>query len=231
MINENSGGYNKSGVFFAILALYEFYTRPTYDYHQQRSEEVAPAMRPPAISGVERNWFRSAIPLGSLIFSLHCLLSDSSTIIAWSWTGFADRKPRGPQPNLHESLTLIAQSLGLLVAILLSRKSNVLKHPLWFIYGACSSFVMYWYRDWLGYTGGLNLAVFLMSIIPQILEDAASASTGRVGKIYFTAWAVNCLLDLADVWTVAYAFVPGGVFLRERTNLYAILSLRTTCCC
>lgn len=211
------------------MFLYEFHTRPTYGYQQEKSKKVAPTVQPPAVASGERNWLLSAIPLGSLIFSLHCLLSDSSTIIAWSWTGFVDRKPRGPQPNLHGSITLIAQSLGLLVAILLaSRKSNIVTHPLWFIYGACSSFVMYCYRDWLGYTGGLNLAVFLMSIIPQILEGAASASAGRVAKTYFTAWLVTCLLDLADVWTVAYAFVPGGVFLRERTNVYVITITKNT---
>lgn len=213
------------------MALYEFHTRPAYDYLQEKSEKVVPIVQPTVVAGGERNWLLSAIPLGSLIFSLHSLLSDSSTMIAWSWTGFVDRKPRGPQPHFQGSITLIAQSLGLLVATLLaSRKSNILTHPVWFIYGACSSFVMYWYRDWVGYTGGLNLAVFLMSIIPQILEGAASASAGRVAKTYFTAWLVTCLLDLADVWTVAYAFVPGGVFLRERTNVYVITAFRTTPC-
>jgi hypothetical protein len=177
----------------------------------------------PHRAGDDRHWLSSAAPLGSLIFSLHCLLSDSSTLIAWSWTGYADRQPQGPQSNLHGSMTLIAQSVGLLIPILLaSHKYHALMHPLWFTYGAASSFVMYRYRNWLGYAGGLNLCIFLMSILPMILRGAASASTGQVAKVYFTSWLVACLLDLANVWTVAYAFVPGGIYLRERTDLYVV---------
>lgn len=219
MINENSGGYNKTGLFLALLALYELHTRPSHINHQYPTEKVAQMQ--PTVADDARHWLTSAIPLGSLIFSLHCLLSDSSTLIAWSWTGYTDRRPQGPQPNLHGSLTLTAQSLGLLIPIVLaSRESRILTHPFWFAYGTISSFVMYQYRNWLGFVGGLNMAVFLMSIIPLVLQGAASMSMGRVATVYFTAWLVACLLDLANVWTVAYAFVPGGVYLRERSDLY-----------
>ena len=221
MVNESSGGYNKTGIILGLLALYELHTRPS---QHQTAENVARAQ--PAVAGEVRHWLISAIPLGSLVFSLHCLLSDSSTLIAWSWTGYMNRRPQGPLPNLHGSITLIAQSLGLLIPILLaSRGSRLLMHPAWLAYGTISSFVMYQYRNWLGYVGGLNLAIFLMSIIPQVLDGAASASTGRVATTYFMAWLVACLLDLANVWTVAYAFVPGGVYLRERTDLYVFYPL------
>jgi hypothetical protein len=218
MVNASSGGYNNSGIVIAILALFELHTRPAHVYREQITEKAAHTR--PAIAGDDRHWLTSAIPLGSLIFSLHCLLSDSSTLIVWSWTGYANRRPQGPQPNLHGSVTLIAQSVGLMIPILLApRKSRILNHPLWLGYGATSSFVMYQYRNWLGYSGGLMLAIFLMSIIPGILCGAASASKERVAKTYFIAWLIACLMDFASVWTVAYAFVPGGVYLRERTDL------------
>lgn len=219
MLTQDCGGYNKTGLVLASLALYEFHTRPSYSAHEQTTETAAPGVRL-AIADVGRHWFSSAVSLGSLLFSLHCLLSDSGTLIAWSWTGYEDRRPRGPQPNLHGSITLVAQCLGLLISVLaISRQSNILTHPLWFIYGAASSAVMYRYRNWPGYIGGLHLAIFMMSIIPQVLQDAASTSKGRIAKTYFTAWLVACLLDLANVWTVAYAFVPGGVYLRERSDM------------
>ena len=76
---------------------------------------------------------------------------------------------------------------------------------------------MYSYKDWVGYAGGLNFAIFVMSIIPIVLVQAQS--TECIGKTYFVALGVTCVFDLASVWTVAYAFVPGGVYLRERTDL------------
>src|SRR5882762_10264351 len=107
MLNEDSGGYNKTGLILALFALYELHTRPSYVQGQHA------ALVEPAVVGDVPHWLTSAVPLGSLIFSLHCLLSDSSTLIAWSWTGYANRRPQGPQPNLHGSVTLIAQSVGL----------------------------------------------------------------------------------------------------------------------
>ena len=220
MVNAESGGYNKSGLFLALLALFEMHTRPD----NIRDGRISGyAVTPTAVNfnrNRDRHWFFPAVSLGSLIFSLHCFLSDSSTLIAWSWSGYENRLPRGPQPNLHGALTLISQCLGLLVPISLgSRHRDILGHPAWFMYGALSSFIMYRYKGWLGYGGGLNFTIFLMSIIPQVFEGAAVYSKGIVARMYFTVFLTTCLLDLANVWTVAYAFVPGGDYLRERSDL------------
>lgn len=220
MVNAESGGYNKSGLFLALLALCEMHTRPD-NIRDGRTSGYAVA--PTAVNSKrnkDRHWLIPALSLGSLIFSLHCFLSDSSTLIAWSWSGYENRLPRGPQPNLHGALTLIAQCLGLLISVSLGpRHRDILVHPVWFLYGAFSSFVMYQYKGWLGYGGGLNFAIFLMSIIPPVFEGAAVYSRGTVARMYFTAFFTTCLLDLANVWTVAYAFVPGGNYLRERSDL------------
>lgn len=102
--------------------------------------------------------------------------------------------------------------MGLLLALtLISRNSiEALAHPLWFLYGSAATSVLYTYRNWFGYIGGLNLAVFMMSVIPVVFKRASDAvgSTGQsIGKVYFTAMLVYCLLGLASIWTVAYAFV------------------------
>lgn len=78
---------------------------------------------------------------------------------------------------------------------------------------------MYQHRDWVGYIGGLNLAVFSMSMLPPVLSMVAESSSGHLAKTYTLVFFVTCLFYLASVWTVAYAFVPGGVYLRERTDL------------
>lgn len=57
-----------------------------------------------------------------------------------------------------------------------------------------------------------------MSIIPHVL--LYTSGTSSVTKTYTAAFITVILLYLADVWTVAYAFVPGGDLLRERTDMY-----------
>ena len=77
----------------------------------------------------------------------------------------------------------------------------------------------YTYKDWTGYAGGLCLAFFLMSLVPGVRARAAAAA-GRAGtgRVAATAWLVVALFDVASVFTVAYAFVPGAWYFRERTN-------------
>jgi hypothetical protein len=163
------------------------------------------------------HWLGAALALGSLLFTIKNMLTESSTLIAWSWTGYPIN---GPVPHLHGCLTLIAQCLGLLLpASMSSSQSRVLSHPIWFLYGSISAYFTYRYRDWLGYAGGLNLSIFLMSILPPTLRQTAEVSKGRLGRTYFVVFLIVCLFYLASVWTVAYAFVPGGVYLRERTDL------------
>ncbi|KDQ53108.1 hypothetical protein JAAARDRAFT_39481 [Jaapia argillacea MUCL 33604] len=224
LVNETSGGYNKTGIALALLALAELYTRP--------SETPIIKRRPKQLGDRRVNhegrtsWFIPAVSLGGLLFSLHLFLADSSTLIAWSWTGYPIK---GPVPHTHGSLTILAQVLGLLIPLYLSshapRLLSILQSPAWFLYGAASAYVTFTYRNWLGYAGGWNLSVFLMSLIPQVFENAASS--GKVARTYFTAWLVAILFDLANVWAVAYAFVPGGVYLRERTDLILIMQMAT----
>lgn len=69
----------------------------------------------------------------------------------------------------------------------------------------------------MGYSGGLALAVFLMSITPLVMQRATL--TGKVARTYTTAFFVAIVLNLASIFTVAYAFVPGGNIVRERTDV------------
>ncbi|KAJ6577178.1 Frag1/DRAM/Sfk1 family-domain-containing protein [Mycena capillaripes] len=232
-VDSNSGGYNKIGMVLALLAVYEQHSRsPTRTISAQAKKvaQNAKSSSSEEVASPQGHWLTGALPLGSLVFILHSLLSDSSTLISWSWTGYIDSQPRGPVPHLHGSLTFIAQVMGLLLTLtFISWKSiDTLAHPLWFIYGSAATAVLYTSRNWLGYIGGLNLAVFVMSVIPIVLKraSAAAGSTGgSTGKVYFTAMLVYCLLVITSAITVAYAFVPGGVYLRERTDIVLLLQM------
>ncbi len=217
-MNERSGGWNKTGIVLAILALLEFASRP-----DTTSPPSPPAPQKTAqISPPNTHWLPASLALGGLIFSLHSLLSDPTTLIAWAWTGYP---LSGPVPALHGSLTHVAQAFGLALAAFLAsspQTSGALTHPLYLTLGAASGYVMYAYKDWVGYAGGLGVAVFLMSIIPPVwarAREAAVAPDGGVGRTVAIVWLVVCLFDVASTFTVAYAFVPGGEYFRERTDL------------
>ena len=220
IVNAESGGYNKTGIALALIAIYNFSSRsfdpakgePSHLTSDKPSSSAAPAPS-------RTNWLADGIALGSFLFTLHCFLSDPSTLVAWSWSGYP---VKGPLPHLHGSLTHLAQAIGLLIAAYTSGTSSVINtsHPLWFAYGAASAAVMYLYRDWPGYIGGWNFALFLMSIIPTVLGSAALNK--HIGKTFFMAFLTTALLDVANTFTVAYAFVPGGEYFRERTNWWVM---------
>lgn len=214
-MHKQSGGYNKTGIVLACIAILNYASRPSSASFASPHPEK-PAPNKPIASG---SWLAASVSLGSLLFTLHCLLEDSGTVIAWSWTGYPIN---GPVPHLHGSLTHVAQALGLLLPLLLSSWSpsgvDALLHPLWFAYGAASAYVMYAYRNWLGYAGGASFAVFLTSVFPAVLCSTAGAATGRVARTLGLAWLLVCVLVVGNVFTVAYAFVPGGEYFRERTG-------------
>lgn len=220
MLNEETGGYNKLGMIFAVCAILELATRPSSPPIKEAKSDVSKDASKSA-KDVPRHWIPTSIALGSLFFTLHCMFTDSSTIIAWSWSGYQDGQPRGPLPHLHGAITLFAQSLGLIIPAVLpaSTSSALLDHPLWFVYGSASAFVMYRFRDWIGFIGGLNFAIFCMSILPSILSQSSAWQGNKAGRRFFVTFFVAILFYLANVWTVAYAFVPGGIYLRERTDL------------
>jgi hypothetical protein len=237
-VNEETFIYNKIGIALGVLALHEFYTRPPSNpaFGKANSKQTAT----PPTSGLPRtkhspHWLTASLPLGALLFTLHNHLADASTLVAWSWTGYESRSPRGPVPHLHGAITLVVQCAGLLVPVTLASlsasdsettlQSNImnlemLAHPVWLVFGAASSWVMYTYKDWTGYAGGLGLAFWTMSITPMVFQRArASASLeGKMARTFTTGLLTYCLLVVASIFTVAYAFVPGGAILRERTD-------------
>jgi hypothetical protein len=215
-VNENTGGYNKTGLVLALICLAESYVRPAPAHNGKEPVKVTQPQQSPSPKA-----FAAAAPFGALIYILHNYLSDSSTLIAWSWTGYLNGQPKGPLPHVYGSLTLIAQSIGLLLGLAqTSLPFDIIGHLAWLVYGSASAAVTYFYKDWVGYLGGLNFALFTMSVIPHVFRQAsAAASATSVAKVYFHAMLVYVLISLANVWTVAYAFVPGGPYLRERTDL------------
>lgn len=201
IMHEANGGWNRTGVAIAVIAAI-FTSRSQYTSSQ-----------PASIAGPKESSVAAAFGFAGLMFALHTLLCDSSTIITWVWEGYPIR---GPQPVPHGFVTIAAMLLGIYLGV---TKRQVTGNWAAFFISNVGAFVLYASDGWVGYIGGLVLTVYLLSITPVILESAGRHNPGiSFGLGFFFL----VLLYLGHVWIVAYAFVPGGPLLRERTDLILI---------
>jgi hypothetical protein len=208
IMKADTGGWNKTGIMLAVISCVRL---------GQRSPSV-PAVGIPMVKGKTESGMGAAAGLAGVVFGLHTLLCDSSTLILWVWDGFP---VKGPLVIPHGAVTIIGMGVGLLMSgqvplsILLG----------WPAFGlAClGTLFLYSFAGWWGYLGGLTIGMYLMAITPHILRAASESTTP--GRNFGVAFLIYDFSILASVWVVAYAFVPGGPLLRERTDLIMISML------
>ncbi|PWW74964.1 hypothetical protein C7212DRAFT_298184 [Tuber magnatum] len=204
IMNTANGGWNKTGLVLAVLAVL-------------RSTRKGPVgelpLPPPNKSGSS---ILPAIGLGGLLFGLHSLLSDSSTMITWVWDGYP---VKGPLAVPHGAYALAAMGAGFLIGLLREDLART-----WTFYGVGCTAAAIFYRNsgWIGYYGALVLALYLMALVPSFIQSAIKHSPGKTFGLSFLIYNV---FVLAHVWVVAYAFVPGGPLLRERTDLVMTVTM------
>jgi hypothetical protein len=199
MHNEN-GGWNKTGVFIGLVSA--FLTPRSFTPTLSTETSTKPSL------------LKTAVGLGSLLFSLHAMVTDSSTIITWVWDGYPIR---GPVPVPHGAVGITVALLGAYIGLTRDNIANLKT----FIFGSVSAAVLYLFHGWIGYIGGLGYVLFLVVLIPTYLQKASQFNPGLVFSV---ASLVHIFLMLAHVWIVAYAFVPAGWILRERTDIVLGLS-------
>ncbi|KAK6345131.1 hypothetical protein TWF718_007060 [Orbilia javanica] len=200
LMNSENGGWNKIGLVLAVLA--------TARTHFRRP--AAPAVDTTMYSGRDGSQYLASIGFGGLMFGLHSLLSDSSTMITWVWDGYP---VKGPLAVPHGAYTIIAMGIGFLIGLL---RQEFATSPTFYIIGCIGAAFLQSFHGWWGYYGALVLAVYLMAITPSFIQMCARYPPGAT---FGTGFMVYNLIVLAHVWVVAYAFVPGGFLLRERTWL------------
>ena len=193
--HTENGGYNGTGLIFAVLAV----LRTT----RQTPTKGVTAPR------AEGSSFLAALGFGGLFFALHSLLSDSSTMILWVWSGFP---VQGPLAAPHGAVTIAAMCAGLLLGLFRPALAKS-----WTLYGlgCVGAALLTAYSDWTGYTGAVVLTVYLLAFSVPMLSAAARRAPAAVFGLGFLIYN---FLVLFHVWVVAYAFVPGGPLVRERTD-------------
>ncbi|KAI9694224.1 MAG: hypothetical protein M1820_009123 [Bogoriella megaspora] len=198
VVHSGSGGWNTTGLIFAVLAVLRSTRRVTTSGIDTKTQS------PKGSSG-----FMTGIGLGGLFFGMHSLLSDSSTMILWVWDGFP---VRGPLSVPHGSVTILAMGIGLLLGLF---KPELVRTWTSFGVGSLGAAVLTCFKHWFGYSGAVVLTVYLTALAPPLISHAvrfSPASTFGVGFLIYN------LMVLFHVWVVAYAFVPGGPLVRERTD-------------
>ncbi|KAF3931745.1 hypothetical protein ABW19_dt0209568 [Dactylella cylindrospora] len=206
LMNSINGGWNKIGLALAILAIARTHLR----------RPAVGSVDTTMYSGKDGSQYLAALGLGGLLFALHSLLSDSSTMITWVWDGYP---VKGPLAVPHGAYTLLAMGGGFLVSIL---RQDLATNPAFFVVGSVGAIFLQSFHGWWGYYGALVLTVYLMAITPSFIQSCARYPPGPT---FGTAFMVYNLLVLAHVWVVAYAFVPGGFLLRERTWLVMTITM------
>jgi hypothetical protein len=239
IVDSASGGQHVFILILGFLALIEFGTRPDNPFPASLASATSTThKRPQSLSKANNRqtspnreqWLLPSIALGSLIYSLHERLSDPSSLLAWSWSGFPIS---GPHPHVHAPLTLLAQTLAALLALALFPSASptsssrigtafptISAHPLVFVIGVFSTYLLHTRTGWVSYAGALLHAAFLTFITPLLLHNAGVAARAcGAGRVFGTAWVVWIVFLFVGTFTVAYAFVPGAWSFRERTDL------------
>lgn len=206
IVHAENGGYNGIGLILAILTS----IRATRSQPATTNQEVSVQGRNAGSS------LLSAFGLAGLIFAMHSLLSDSSTMILWVWEGFP---VRGPISAPHGAVTIAAMAGGLIVGLFYEEWARS-----WTFYGigCLGATFLTLYSHWSGYMGALTLAVYLMAVSVPLISSASRknpAVTFGVGFLLYN------FMVLFHVWVVAYAFVPGGPLVREHTDWIMIVSM------
>ncbi|KYK54841.1 calcofluor white hypersensitive protein [Drechmeria coniospora] len=197
IMHAANGGWNGTGLVLGVLAALRF-TRK------------APLTSGSSAEGRQGgSSLLAACGVGGLFFGLHSLLSDTSTMILWGWEGFPIR---GPYFSTHGWCTVAAMSAGLFVGI---SKPSLAGGWLPYAAGGAGAMVLTFFSHWVGYYGGLTLAVYLMAVSVPLIATASKRSPAVTFGLGFF---IYIFLVLFHVWVVAYAFVPGGPLVRERTD-------------
>ncbi|KAL4779010.1 Frag1/DRAM/Sfk1 family-domain-containing protein [Aspergillus varians] len=205
VMHGDNGGWNKIGLLLAILAGIRSFRKPP-----SSGGDYFPS------TGKKGSSLLAGLGLGSMIFAMHFLLSDSSTMIAWVWEGYP---VRGPMAVPHGALTIFVMGAGLVFGLFYPGVAGS-----WTAFGIGSLGAAFLTESshWSGFYGALTIAFYLLAVSPVLISSAVRHSPAPT---FGLAFVVYVFLLLFHVWVVAYAFVPGGPLVREHTDWVMIITV------
>src|SRR5277367_681685 len=117
-------------------------------------------------------------------------------------------------PNWVSPLFVITG--GVLLSVYISSIWPVLTDQVSLLLPAKTTFVvaLTWMSPLFVITGGVVLSVYISSIWPVLVDQVTLSPPSRTMFVAALTWLVQILFS---VWTVAYNFVPGGEYMREKS--------------
>lgn len=200
VMHADNGGWNALGIFIGLVAA--FFTPKLITSSTTTSVTTSPT---------GGSILLAALGFGGYFFSIQSFLSDSSTLALWSWEGFP---VQGPTPITGALFNISSIIIGVLISIKVL--PSTLSSLTWNLIGCIGAIVLYVYSDWIGFAGSCVYSIYLASLAPLIWN---SVSGYNPGLVFSLALFLDVLISLASIWIVAYAFVPAGWVLRERTDI------------
>lgn len=158
----------------------------------------------------------ASVALGTWLIEIQTLLSDSGTLIAFTWAGYP---VRGPQAVPHGMWVVSAMAVSVTLSMWYPYTgSSVLAIAL----HALGVYIVLVYDHWLGFAGGLCIALTLPAMAMPLFHSALAHHPLRAMGV---AWLTATFLAFLGVLTTAYAFLPGAYVMREHTG--ALLGIET----
>ncbi|KAH7048632.1 Frag1/DRAM/Sfk1 family-domain-containing protein [Linnemannia elongata] len=205
IMDEKTGGANMLGLVVGVLASVQVIRRQEPHEYEAKPNEIPGIVR----KQQGESWIFSAVGAGGYLFCLHSMFTEAATISRWSLGGYPNT---GPGPIAGGLMVIMAMAGG----VALSSNRQLVTSWIWFGVGTVGLVILHRVEGDVGFFGGILFTIFVLSLFPTIFRSLGRQSPGRA---FLVTVLVYNFLALAHVWVVAYAFVPGGEIMRERTGL------------
>lgn len=212
IMRESTGGLNKSGLIVAsVIGL----LAPIVNSVNFTETKVKNLQRV-NVSFIKK--FIFSICFGSLIFAIHQLVTDSSTVIFWAWEGY-NNGSHGPLAYPWSALTCGAMVFAATTALFFISRIEI---PALLLIASTGVMASPDFHEWDKFLyGGLPYVISIIWFIPFYLSCAGNIKSLWV---FVLSTFIYFVFIVAHVYPVAYAFVPFGWVLRERLHYILVAS-------
>ncbi len=213
-----SGGWNVFGIIIGLIASIEAIQHPRRGTDGKKELPV-----------IQQSAFLTGTGLAGILFSFMCLAVDFGIVIRWSTEG---HPWPAPEPALWSIVTMASMMLGMKMSTEGAEVENLVVSNRWWAFGSTMVMLLYFLEiPYLAYVCGLAYLTWLFSVAPRVIAAAlGQAGSNKLGTTLVVSNLWFMLMLFGSVWPVAYEFVPGGVYMRERTWILVIMTQLMVLC-